>query len=292
MPELATYIQRVKSTKGMRGRKRKSQDQEPDFYKQGAITMHEAIARATANGTLTGNDSPLMAATNRNSSMVESSVNLPPMASQLNDMSDIVRLEPTPLAPGRGQRNLHAGLPAGLPASESKQDPDSVSRDDGGVAKLPTRMELSALQMMQGGAASSDQGLGMERGAGFLSGGANLGMPSGPRSDDELLMMFGNTVDRANNEGVPMNLNHAPASSLPLALANSDLDMSANNGAQQLMFPSTMEQQQQRLQQQADMGKISCSNTSCVRWMNKDAFNNTNSSLDRSTIRCQQTCNP
>lgn len=87
MPEVATYIQRIKSTKGLRGRKRKSQDQEPDFYKQAPPSMAAMIARANSQEPGSPEHSGLSVPTNE-----------APHTSNMSDPADMLgRLEPTPM---------------------------------------------------------------------------------------------------------------------------------------------------------------------------------------------------
>ena len=86
MPDIATYIQRVKSTKGHRGRKRKSQEQEPNFYEERTSNLEEALAKAMGRtpdedqSDQPLNQAPLLA------------------VHQTEDMSSgLERLEPTPI---------------------------------------------------------------------------------------------------------------------------------------------------------------------------------------------------
>lgn len=98
MAEVATYIQRIKSTKGLRGRKRKSQDQEPDFYKQSPPSMAAMIAKA--NRAATGAPEP---------PKLSLPTNEAPSQTGVGDSTEMVRLEPTPI----GQmRSPQAGTPS------------------------------------------------------------------------------------------------------------------------------------------------------------------------------------
>jgi hypothetical protein len=94
MPEVATYIQRIKSTKGLRGRKRKSQDQEPDFYKQSPPSMAAMMAKAN-------NQEP------QSPEQRSRPTNEAPHPGHLYDSSDMVgRLEPTPIGQIQGVNTL------------------------------------------------------------------------------------------------------------------------------------------------------------------------------------------
>ena len=100
MPEIATYIARVKSAKGHRGRKRKSQEQEPNFYEETKSNLEEALAKATGR-------------TSREDESDQALLNQAPLlpVHQLRDISSgLGRLEPTPIqelvVPGDGNLGL------------------------------------------------------------------------------------------------------------------------------------------------------------------------------------------
>lgn len=149
MPEVATYIQRIKSSKGLRGRKRKSQDQEPDFYKQASSPTLPAVIAAKSNTSV----SPQCTAPEP--PKLSLPTNEAPLPSHVDDATDMVRLEPTPIGQMRPVQSEQ--IPAyremqsvTLTAQSSKRQRREVQPCNPSVeeSKFSNRRDMAAMQQI------------------------------------------------------------------------------------------------------------------------------------------------